>query len=210
MKNNSAPFIAISRHRIQTDGAGVTTLCAFHGCPLRCKYCINPQSFSDNQNRILLSPSELYERVRIDNIYFLATGGGITFGGGEPLLYPSFIAEFRGLCGKDWRICIETSLNVPKENVLAVADIADEFFVDIKDTDSAIYESYTGKSNHLVLENLKILLSVASPERITVRIPLIKDYNTPAHQQKSIALLKEMGITKFDIFEYKIKDEVSS
>jgi len=126
------------------------------------------------------------------------------------LLYPSFIAEFRGLCGKDWRICIETSLNVPKENVLAVADIADEFFVDIKDTDSAIYESYTGKSNHLVLENLKILLSVASPERITVRIPLIKDYNTPAHQQKSIALLKEMGITKFDIFEYKIKDEVSS
>ncbi len=183
----------------------MTTLCAFHGCPLRCKYCINPQSFSDNQNRIFLSPLELYERVRVDNIYFLATGGGITFGGGEPLLYADFIAEFRGLCGEDWRICIETSLNVPKENVLAVANITDEFFVDIKDIDSTIYESYTGKSNHLVLENLKLLLSVASPEKITVRIPLIKDYNTPSHQQKSLELLKEMGITKFDIFEYKIK-----
>ena len=36
--------IGIARHRLQTDGQGVSTLVAFHGCPLHCKYCLNPQS----------------------------------------------------------------------------------------------------------------------------------------------------------------------
>ena len=40
----AAPLIGISRHRLSTDGEGVTTLVAFHGCPLRCKYCLNPQT----------------------------------------------------------------------------------------------------------------------------------------------------------------------
>ena len=39
-------LIGISRHRIGVDGAGVTTLVAFHGCPLSCKYCLNPQALS--------------------------------------------------------------------------------------------------------------------------------------------------------------------
>ncbi len=205
MKNNSAPFIAISRHRIQTDGAGITTLCAFYGCPLRCKYCINPQSFSENPNKIYLTPAELYERVKIDDLYFLATGGGITFGGGEPLLYADFMAEFRKICGSGWRINIETSLNVPNEAVLIGAEVADEFFIDIKDMDGEIYKSYTGKSNNNVLENLKSLLTKLSPEKITLRVPLIKDYNTTLNQENSVSLLKEMGFHKFDLFEYKIK-----
>ncbi len=206
MNNNPAPFIAVSRHRIQTDGAGVTTLCGFYGCPLKCKYCINPQSFSNNQRKIFLTPKELYDRVKIDELYFLATGGGITFGGGEPLLYPDFIAEFRALCGNDWRIYVETSLNVPSESVLKAAKAADEFFVDIKDTNSSIYRSYTGKANNMVLDNLKLLLSIISAERITVRVPLIKEFNTDQDREKSVALLKSMGIEKFDLFEYKIKN----
>ena len=39
------PIIGISRHRIATDGEGVTTLVAFHGCTLRCQYCLNPIRF---------------------------------------------------------------------------------------------------------------------------------------------------------------------
>ena len=85
MTMNQAPFIAISRHRIQTDGEGVTTLCGFYGCPLRCKYCINPQSFRDDTKKLLHTPESLYNAVKLDDIYFLATNGGVTFGGGEPL-----------------------------------------------------------------------------------------------------------------------------
>ena len=202
---NKAPFIAISRHRIQTDGEGVTTLCGFYGCPLRCKYCLNPQSFRDNTKKLLHTPESLYNAVKLDDIYFQATNGGITFGGGEPLLYPDFLKEFRALCGDKWTLCAETSLNVESSAVEIASNVIDHFFVDIKDMNGEIYESYTGKSNERVIENLKLLLSKTSPERITIRIPLIKDFNTDSDREKSVEELKKMGFTKFDIFNYIIK-----
>lgn len=202
---NKAPFIGIVRHRIATDGNGVTTLCGFYGCPLRCKYCLNPQSFSEKTKITEYTPESLYEKVKIDDLYFIATNGGVTFGGGEPLLYPDFIKEFRALCGNRWRICAETSLNVPRESVVAASECVDEFFVDIKDTNPDIYKSYTGKDNGVALENLSLLLSLVPNDRITVRVPLIKDFNTESDREKSVELLKSMGVTKFDLFEYTIK-----
>ena len=44
----AVPLIGIARHRLTIDGEGVTTLVAFHGCPLRCKYCLNPTSLQPN------------------------------------------------------------------------------------------------------------------------------------------------------------------
>ena len=44
-----AKVIGVVRHRLLTDGDGVTTLVAFHNCPLRCKYCLNPQAFGDDK-----------------------------------------------------------------------------------------------------------------------------------------------------------------
>jgi len=87
----TAPVITCDRHRIATDGVGVTTLVCFHGCPLRCKYCINPFSFAPDTRRADMTAEQLYQKVKVDELYFLATGGGITFGGGEPLLYPEFL-----------------------------------------------------------------------------------------------------------------------
>lgn len=203
----NAPFIAVSRHRIQTDGQGVTTLCGFFGCPLRCKYCLNPQSFSESTKTMLLSPLSLYERVKIDDIYFIATNGGVTFGGGEPLLYADFIAEFRAICGDKWRLCAETSLNVSEEAVLTAADCIDEFFVDIKDMNGEIYKSYTGRENERVISNLERLISLVGSERVTVRIPLIKGFNSDSDRENSVMRLKSMGYTKFDLFEYKIREK---
>lgn len=90
-----ARIIGISRHRLSTDGDGVTTLVAFHGCPLRCRYCLNPQSLSDGERFRFYTPEELYAETRIDELYFIATNGGVTFGGGEPSLHTHFISEFR-------------------------------------------------------------------------------------------------------------------
>ena len=77
----TAPVIISARHRMQTDGQGVTTLVCFHGCPLRCKWCINPFSFALDTKRTHMTVRELYEQIKIDELYFLATGGGVTFGG---------------------------------------------------------------------------------------------------------------------------------
>lgn len=200
-----ATIIACSRLRMQTDGKGVTTLVCFHGCPLRCKYCINPFSFAPDTKRETLTPQELYNRVKIDDLYFIATGGGVTFGGGEPLLYAPFLAKFREICGSKWHLCAETSLNVPRKQVEIAAGYIDHFYVDCKDTSPDIYYRYTGKDNAKMLQNLQLLLDLAGPERITVRLPLIPEYNTEGDRQRSKALLQKMGIEKFDIFTYRVK-----
>ena len=51
MENGLARIIGIARHRLSTDGDGVTTLVAFHGCLLRCRYCLNPQSLGDRTQK---------------------------------------------------------------------------------------------------------------------------------------------------------------
>lgn len=200
----TAPVITCDRHRITTDGIGVTTLVCFHGCPLRCKYCINSFSFSPDTRRTDMTAEELYQKVKVDELYFLATGGGVTFGGGEPLLYPNFLAEFRALCGSEWHLCAETSLNVPWESVEWAAECIDVFYVDVKDTDPDIYRRYTGQRNALVLANLKKLVERIGSERIVVRLPLIPEFNTETDRQNSCNLLTSMGLTQFDLFDYKV------
>lgn len=200
---HTAPVIAVSRLRMKVDGPGVTTLVCFHGCPLRCHWCLNPFSFAPETRRTQMTAQQLYEQVRLDELYFLATGGGVTFGGGEPLLYPHFLRDFRKECGGEWHLCAETSLSVPWENVALAADCIDYFYVDCKDTDPAIYRRYTGQDNALMLENLEKLLALVGPERLTVRVPLIPDFNTPEDQQRSRMKLEAMGIQNFDLFTYR-------
>ena len=208
MMNNKemrAPIIGVARHRIGTDGKGVATLVGFYGCPLRCRYCLNPHSFAEDTKRQTVTPNELYERVKIDQLYFLATGGGVTFGGGEPLLYPEFLRQFRECCGRDWRLSIETSLSVSEEAVRIAAEVIDEFIIDCKDTDPEIYRAYTGKENDAMMRNLSVLLSLVPPDRVLLRLPLIPDFNDESHRRESRARLSEMGVSRFDEFSYTIK-----
>ena len=199
----TAPVITFSRLRMTTDGEGVTTLVIFHDCPLRCKYCLNPFSFAPDTKREELTPHQLYDRVKIDDLYFVATGGGVTFGGGEPLLRADFLKEFRALCGDRWHLCAETSLNVPAEAVRTAADCMDMFYVDCKDTNPEIYKAYTGIQNAQMLENLRTLISLVGAERVVVRVPLIPGYNTEDDREKSRSLLTSLGVTQFDFFTYK-------
>ncbi len=198
----TAPIISCVRHRMESDGQGVTTLVAFYGCPLRCRYCLNPFSFDSATKREEMTPQTLYDRVKIDELYYLATGGGVTFGGGEPLLYADFLQEFRAVCGDAWHLCAETSLAVRWEQVEKAAGCIDVFYVDCKDMDAEIYHRYTGGDNGQMLENLERLLTLVSPNRIVVRLPLIPSYNTPQQRQKSRQQLEKMGITRFDEFTY--------
>ena len=204
---HTAPVITFARLRMLVDGPGITTLVCFHGCPLRCHWCLNPFSFAPETRRTQMTAQMLYDQVKLDELYFLSTGGGITFGGGEPLLQAAFLQDFRRLCGKQWHLCAETSLSVPWENVALAAECIDHFYVDCKDTDPAIYRRYTRQDNALMLENLKKLLAIAGPERITVRIPLIPEFNTAEDQRRSREFLAAMGIEKFDLFSYHIPNK---
>ena len=204
--NQAAKFIGIRRHRLATDGEGVTTLAAFWGCPLRCRYCLNPYCMDESFAGEMLTPQELFDRVKIVDLYFRASGGGVTFGGGEPLLHIPFLRKFRALCGKDWRLYAETSLNVPFSAVKAAADIFDGFIVDVKDTNPDIYRRYTERDNAQMLQNLAWLIEQVGSERVLVRLPLIPNFNTEDDRTHSRSLLQQMGITRFDEFAYIIRN----
>lgn len=200
-------LIGLSRHRIGVDGAGVTTLVAFHGYPLRCKYCLNPKALSLNGVWKRFIPEELYNHVKQDDLYFRATSGGVTFGGGEPLLSCKEILHFHKICrdnGHQWKINIETSLNVPLIFVEMLEGIVDHWIVDIKDMNPEIYKAYTGADNRQVIENLQRLID--NKASVTVRVPLIPSFNTEADVEHSIAILKKMGVRDIDRFTYIIRN----
>ena len=201
----TAPFIAINRHRLTTDGEGVTTLVGFHGCPLHCQYCLNAQCLQADGVWCRLTPGELYSEVEIDDLYFVATGGGICFGGGEPLLRSDFIKAFAEIMNPEWKLTIETSLNVPLENVKAIASLVQMWYVDIKDMNPDIYKAYGCKENKQVVSNLQWLAVNGYADKVIIRLPLIPEYNTDEDRQRSQQQLEKMGFTNFDKFNYIVR-----
>jgi len=201
------PLLSVSRLRMGTDGCGVTTLIAGAGCPLHCRYCINKRLLSEAPAESVTA-EELLERVKVDDLYFRATGGGVTFGGGESLLHAALIRRFRELCPPEWRIAAETSLAVPQEMVELSLGAVDEYIVDCKDMNPEIYRRYTGGDGLLMRSNLEYLLRKASAERIIVRVPLIPGFNTSEDQNRSADALRDMGIQRLDLFDYVVRQEL--
>ncbi len=201
----TAPLIAINRHRLTTDGEGVTTLVGFHGCPLHCQYCLNAQCLQADGVWCRLTPGELYSEVEIDDLYFMATGGGICFGGGEPLLRSDFIKAFAEIMNPEWKLTMETSLNVPLENIKAIASLVQMWYVDIKDMNPDIYKAYGRKENKQVVSNLQWLATNGYADKVIIRLPLIPEYNTDEDRQQSQKELEEMGFTNFDKFNYIVR-----
>ena len=180
-----APIFAISRLRMGTDGSGITTLVTFMGCPLKCKYCLNkkchePIYEADGKTLrngiMLLTPQELYDLVKVDNIYFQSTGGGICFGGGEPTLYKDFIVEFKKICGDKWKITLETSLRCSYNTIKDLSPVVDHWIVDIKSMNPFIYEEYTGVMSG-ILQHLSSIQKLVPQEKITVKVPHIPGFN---------------------------------
>ena len=186
-----------------TDGNGIRTLIGTYGCPLRCKYCLNPQSWDRSLKPALYTPEKLYKKVSIDNIYYQATNGGITIGGGEPLLYMPAIEAFAALCPDTWSLWTETALNVERGYVELASKVFHHFVVDIKTLDAEIYRIYTGRDLKRALDNLLYLRSIVGTQRITVRVPIIPGYVDTENQKKSVEYLDSLGFSDIDTFTYR-------
>lgn len=201
---NRVPIIGVARHRLSVDGQGVTTLVAFHGCTLRCRYCLNAQCLKPDGFSRTISPAELLDEVMIDNLYFLATGGGITFGGGEPAIRSEFIETFCRMAPPEWHFTMETALNVDRGHLERLLPLIHEYFIDIKDVNPDIYRRYTGQDNKCMLDNLQWLLGhEGMAERVVVRVPHIPDFNTHDDVLKTRDHLTSIGIKRIDEFNYQ-------
>lgn len=132
------------------------------------------------------SPGELLEIIKKERPFFDQSGGGVTFSGGEPLLYPEFLIEVLKSCGSQGiHRAVDTSGFVKGETLLAVAEHTDLFLYDLKMVDAEKHRHYTGVDNQLILANLKALSARGS--EIQVRIPLVGGVNDDDHSVAAMA-----------------------
>ena len=195
-----------------TDGSGITTLVTFMGCPLKCKYCLNQKCHEPiyetdgktlRKGIMMLTPQELYDLVKTDNIYFQSTGGGICFGGGEPTLYKDFIVEFKKICGDKWKITLETCLRCSYNTIQDLGPVVDHWIVDIKSMNPFIYEEYTGVMSG-VLQHLCSIQKLVPQEKITVKVPHIPGFNDDEDLDNDIDELKQQfGFVNINLVEYR-------
>lgn len=168
-------------HSIETmgllDGPGIRFVAFFQGCPLRCSYCHNPDTWSIDGGSEF-SPRELFEKIRRYKPYFDRSGGGLTCSGGEPLLQPKFLLELLKLCkNAGMHTAIDTSghgLGMYEE----ILEYTDLVILDMKHSDTVSYRNLTQGSMYKMLDFSKVLK--ASDSKVWIRsviVPGITDTN---------------------------------
>ncbi len=120
--------------------------------------------------------SEIVGVVKRDLPFYLRSGGGVTLSGGEPLAQPIFSAEILQLCKVEGiQTAIQTCGYATQADIDKVLPYLDLVIFDLKHMDAAIHQTLTGKSNQLILENLKYINS--QKKEIIIQIPLIPGMN---------------------------------
>lgn len=114
------------------DGPGIRFVTFMQGCPLRCRYCHNPDTWrADAPVKYELTPRQLLDEV-LRYKSFIAKGG-VTLTGGEPLMQPDFCREFFRLCRESGiHTALDTAGSVYNEKTLSVLDFTDLVLLDIK------------------------------------------------------------------------------
>ena len=194
---------SMTRLRIGSDGEGVRTVAFLYGCPLNCFWCCNPETrFGDGYRE--LTQEQLYDCIRRDIPYFRATGGGITFSGGEPLIQArSLIPFIRERC-EGFGVDLETSLQGDPEDIRALAGCVGQWNVDMKCPDPERHRRYTGMSHRRILENLRLLAELVPPERILITYPMIPGFNDRRRDLRQMAdIMEELGLTQLEIHPYR-------
>ncbi len=126
------------------DGPGIRVVVFMQGCALRCKYCHNPDMW-DKEGGKLYSPEELLKKLQRFETYFKASGGGVTFSGGEPLLQPEFLEETLKRCKKAGiHTCIDTA-GVGLGNYEGILKYTDLVLYDVKHYTEDGYRAVTGR-----------------------------------------------------------------
>ena len=149
-------------HSIQSlgtlDGPGVRTVVFLQGCPLRCAYCHNPDTW-DVSGGTEMTAEALFDKIKRYQPYYKQTGG-VTFSGGEPLLQATFVKEAAKLCRQNGiHVALDTSGCIWNDGVKALLDEIDLVLLDIKMTTEGLYRQYTGGSLERTMSFLKQLQS---------------------------------------------------
>ena len=157
------------------DGPGVRAVVFMQGCPLRCVFCHNPDTWDYDKGRSV-SAREVADKVFRLRSYF-GKDGGLTVSGGEPLVQAEFVAELFGICKREGIHCaLDTSGCIWNDSVERLLSLTDLVLLDYKFTDDESYEKHIGCTREAVEEFLVRLQSMG--KRVWIRhviIPSLTD-----------------------------------
>ena len=193
------------------DGPGIRTALFFKGCPLRCQWCSNPESFESGvqpeREAGLAGAWYTYEEVlRIcleDQVFYEESGGGVTLTGGDVLSQAQAAAALLGLLKeKGIHTAIETSGFATTDVFERVIADADLLLYDLKHYDESRHHAGTGVGTAQILQNLRH--AIARGKDVLVRIPVIPGYNDAiADAAGFAALLVSLGIRRVQLLPFQ-------
>lgn len=197
------------------DGEGIRTTVFLSGCPLRCAWCCNPEtwdpaprkgSYPEGAAGLLgrvMSVDEILAELRRDGIFHRLSGGGVTWSGGEPFFFPSGLRALVEACsGLGLRQAAETSGCFGWPSCSDIVERLDFVFIDLKHMDAGIHERVTGMGNEAILANAERI--GASAAEVVARIPLVKGINDDEDNLAKTArfVLRVMRRRKIEVLPY--------
>lgn len=203
----------IQRYSIH-DGGGIRTIVFLKGCPLRCKWCCNPEGQHYNVEKMTLggkekivgqdvTVGEIIDIVERDRIYYRRSGGGLTLSGGESLTQPDFaVALFKTAKARGINTAMESTGFADFSVISRYLPYLDLYLMDIKHMNSAKHKEFTSQPNELILENAKKITDAGA--RLIVRTPVIPTFNATKEEIGEIAKFASSlkGVTQMHILPY--------
>lgn len=187
------------------DGPGVRFVVFLQGCPLRCIYCHNPETWDISKAAQSFTPEQLLEKVLRYKSYF-GSKGGITLSGGEVLLQIEFATEMFRLCKEHG---IHTALDTSgigcedKAKLNLLLQYTDLVICDVKFTTEEAYKNYTGGSLQKVLKFLDLVEEKSIPVWIRqVIVPNLNDDEKSMDELNSL-IAKYSNIEKVELLPFK-------
>lgn len=149
-----------------------------------------------------ISVNEIIKEIVKDRPFYEESNGGVTFSGGEPLIYSDFLSEVLERCKRlGIHTAIETSGYVPWGNIEKVIDNVDLFLYDLKLMDNNKHKIYIGSDNKLILDNLSKICERNS--NVIIRMPIIAGINdNEEHVNKVIELISVLNILEVNLLPF--------
>jgi len=173
-----------------------------------------PENEQDYARRVALCPTEAMHRlgerwtagavmqeVLRDRVFY-GDGGGVTLTGGDPTMQPEFAEAILRLAkAAGISTAIETCGHAAWNVWERLLPHLDQILFDVKHLDSAVHRQFTGVGNELILSNLRQLIARRAP--VTIRVPLIPDFNTSIESLSAIAAFaREANFISLDLLPY--------
>lgn len=203
----------IQRYSIH-DGGGIRTIVFLKGCPLRCKWCCNPEGQCYNVEKMTLggkekivgkdvTVGEIIDIIERDRIYYRRSGGGLTLSGGEALTQPDFaVALLKAAKERGINTAMESTGFADFSVISRYLPYLDLYLMDIKHINSAKHREFTSQPNERILENAKKITDAGT--RLIVRTPVIPSFNATKEEIADIAKFASglKGVKEMHILPY--------